>query len=118
MPIDKNQLMSILPQEKPAIINDNMFAKSAVLVPLIKSNAGLWKVLFQVRSSRLQRQPGEICFPGGILDGPQETPRQAARRETNEELGIRPEDIYIWGQLGLIISLFNMLVYSYVGQIP
>lgn len=106
--------------DKPGlkIIDKELFAQSAVLVPLIKNDNNELSVLFQVRAFHLKRQPGEICFPGGTLEGPNEHPRQAARRETVEELGIPPEDVSIWGQLGLIISPFNLLLFSFVGEIP
>ena len=102
MPIDEARLKSVLSSNKRTIINSDMFARSAVLVPLIKSDTGSWEILFQVRASHLKRQPGEICFPGGTLDSPQESPRRAARRETCEELGLRPEEVYMWGRLGLL----------------
>lgn len=46
-----------------------------------------WKILLEVRSQEV-RQPGEICFPGGHVE-PGESMKQAAIRETYEELGIR-----------------------------
>ena len=67
--------------------------RSAVIIPLIKDVDGI-KVLFQVRSETIDRQPGDICFPGGaIQDG--ETPRQTAVREACEELLISPEQLDI-----------------------
>ncbi len=118
MTMNEAKMKSALASDNLTIINDRLLAKSAVLVPLIETDSGEWIVLFQVRASHLKRQPGEVCFPGGALDGPEESPRQAARRETCEELGLRPEEIYIWGQLGLIISPFNLLLFSFVGEIP
>ena len=112
------RIKAALNQPGLKIIDEDLFAQSAVLVPLIKANNGGWNVLFQVRAAHLKRQPGEICFPGGTLDSPSESPHQAAHRETCEELGLRPEDVSIWGQLGLIISPFNLLLFSFVGEIP
>lgn len=118
MAFDIAKLKAVIAEQPLTLIDEKLFAKSAVLVPLVKDNNGGWRVLFQVRASHLKRQPGEICFPGGTLDGPSESPRQGAIRETSEELGLRPEQVYIWGQLGLIISPFNLLLYSFVGEIP
>ena len=55
------------------MIGEELFVKSAVLVPFLKDDTGSWNILFQVRSSLLNRQPGEICFPGGTLEGPLKT---------------------------------------------
>ncbi len=62
------------------------FQGYAVLIPLVETQRGV-ELLFEVRSSKLERQPGEICFPGGSLDKA-ETPLMCAVRETKEELGI------------------------------
>ena len=65
--------------------------RSAVIIPVIKEVDGT-KILFQVRSDKIARQPGDVCFPGGaIQDG--ETPLQTAFREAEEELLIRPEQL-------------------------
>lgn len=118
MTVDTAQIKAALNQPGLKIIDEDLFAQSAVLVPLINDNHGGWDVLFQVRAYHLKHQPGEICFPGGTLEGPNEQPRQAARRETAEELGISPKAVSIWGELGLIISPFNLLLFAYVGEIP
>ena len=40
----------------------------AVLVPLVEGEQG-WQVLYEVRAAKLHRQPGEVCFPGGKMEG-------------------------------------------------
>ena len=63
----------------------------SVLVPLVEREGGL-SLLYEVRAGSLRRQPGEVCFPGGRLEGA-ESPEECALRETWEELGIpRAED--------------------------
>ena len=68
----------------------------AVLVSLVKSE-GQWNFLLEVRSE-LVKQPGEVCFPGGRVEA-EETPVDAALRETAEELGIPACDIGIVREL-------------------
>ena len=77
----------------PGIILQEGCRKSAVIIPVIEEVDGI-KLLFQVRSETIARQPGDICFPGGaIQDG--ETPVQTAVRETCEELLIQPDQLDI-----------------------
>lgn len=61
----------------------------SVLVPLVEGEGGL-SLLYEVRAGSLRRQPGEVCFPGGRLEGA-ESPEECALRETWEELGIPRE---------------------------
>lgn len=66
---------------------------SAVLIPLIRKEDS-WHVLFELRALDLDAQPGEVCFPGGRVE-PGETPRDAAVRETMEELLINEDQIEV-----------------------
>lgn len=81
---------------KAGLILQEHCRKSAVIIPVIKTENGP-EVLFEVRSEKIGRQPGDVCFPGGaMLEG--EAPEDAAVRETCEELLISP------GQLEIICA--------------
>ncbi len=71
--------------------------KAAVLVPLIFEN-GTWKLLFEVRALNLDTQPGEVCFPGGMVEEG-ESEKEATLREVEEELFVMPDAIAILGEL-------------------
>ncbi|ACB84064.1 NUDIX hydrolase [Natranaerobius thermophilus] len=89
--------------------------KNSVLLPLVSINQE-WQLIFQVRSQQIKSQPGEISFPGGKIE-PGESSRNAAIRETSEELGIQTNSISIWGQLDLLVTPFNMMIVPYIGEI-
>ena len=87
----------------------------AVLLPLINIE-GRWELIYEVRSNNLKRQPGEISFPGGqVEDG--ESYREAAIRETAEELNIDEENIIIIGELDYLVSRDNTVIYSFLATI-
>ena len=65
--------------------------RSAVIIPLIKRGDS-FDVLFEVRSEKIGRQPGDVCFPGGAMKRG-ESPEDAAVREACEELLIKPEQL-------------------------
>ena len=73
------------------VIQTESCRRSAVCVPLIDGSDGP-ELLFEVRSSRIRTQPGDICFPGGRLEEG-ETPQETALRETCEELLVEPDDL-------------------------
>ncbi len=90
---------------------------NAVLMPLFyNSNSSEWLVVFQLRSSTIPTQPGEISLPGGKIEQG-ETAKQTALRETNEELGILDHHISIWEELDQLITPFNMSISSFAGEI-
>lgn len=97
-------------------INTTGFSKhSAVLIPLVAIDDTL-HVIFEKRALHLSSQPGEICFPGGVVEK-NETPLHAAVRETCEELNLREDQIEILGQMDSIGTNFDMLIHCFVAQI-
>jgi 8-oxo-dGTP pyrophosphatase MutT (NUDIX family) len=61
---------------------------AAVLVPLVEHAAG-WTVLLTQRAETLKDHAGQISFPGGRVEGDEDS-WQAALRETQEEIGLSP----------------------------
>lgn len=96
-----------------AMIGEARFQKYAVLVPIAETEEGRC-LLFEKRSERLRRQPGEICFPGGKLE-PGEAPVSCAVRETVEELRIARSQIEILGPGDIFVSPFNIIIYPFIG---
>ena len=87
----------------------------AVLVPMVDID-GEANLLFELRSSHIDRQPGEVCFPGGeIEDG--ESPLDAAVRETREETGIPAENIDIVAELDTLHPPSNIVIYPFLAEI-
>lgn len=74
--------------------------QSAVLALLFSENGSL-RVVLTKRRDDLGSHAGQISFPGGRNDPP-ETFAQTALRETEEEIGVRPEALNILGQLTTI----------------
>jgi 8-oxo-dGTP pyrophosphatase MutT (NUDIX family) len=87
----------------------------SVLVPLVERNGEL-HLLYQLRSETLRRQPGEVGFPGGKIEGG-ETPLDCAIRETVEELGIPRESIDVVGELDYIHSYSNFTMYAFLASV-
>ena len=71
---------------------------AAVLLLLYPYQGELWLPL-TVRSSRLSSHRGEVSLPGGATDPEDADAATTALREANEELGIDPASVTIWGRL-------------------
>lgn len=100
-----------LQRRKRSILDINN--EFSVLLPILYINDEL-HILFQVRSHSLKNQPGEICFPGGRIEE-DEIPLESAIRETVEELNIPPDQIEIFGELDLLMTPFNTIIFSFCG---
>ena len=94
------------------LIGEKDFFKAAVCIALIE-NGEDFDVLFEVRSSQIPDQPGDVCFPGGAVE-PGETYEEAAVRETCEELLIRPSQIEIIGPSDIMHARTTM-IYPFAG---
>jgi len=110
-----DSLLNTLKSRDVNILGYESFGKYAVLLPLIKRE-GEWCLLFEVRSSKLKHQPGEICFPGGKVEIG-ETFEQAAIRETCEELGIHPESIEHVVAIDYFVSPYGKIIYPFVAKV-
>jgi 8-oxo-dGTP pyrophosphatase MutT (NUDIX family) len=77
---------------------DKSLTAAAVLVPIISNQEG-YKILLTHRSKKLEDHAGQISFPGGRIDSDDKSPKGAALREANEEIGINENSIEILGHL-------------------
>ncbi|SCG84255.1 NUDIX hydrolase [Proteiniborus sp. DW1] len=108
--MDFHYLEQVFKQRKGSSMD--LIDNYAILLPLINMD-GKWHILFEVRSEKLDRQPNEISFPGGKVEG-KETFKEGAIRETCEELNIKSESITLLGELDYVLSS-KSVVYGYVG---
>jgi 8-oxo-dGTP pyrophosphatase MutT (NUDIX family) len=86
---------------------------AAVLAPLVESTPP--SLIFTVRSDDLSRHPGEVSFPGGLVDEG-ESAADAARREAFEEIGLDPALPRLVGALPPVHTyVSSILVVPFVG---
>ena len=93
---------------------------SAVLVPLQPTPAGgELQVVFTRRRADLRRHAGEISFPGGRRDDADDSLRETALREAEEELGLAREHVTLLGELAPTSTFAtNYVIHPFVGEIP
>ena len=90
---------------------------AAVLVPIFQ-RTGEPVAVFTERRADLRRHAGQISFPGGRQDFPDEDLRTTALREAEEEIGLTRTDVELVGALppvGTFVTGYR--VFPFVGLI-
>ena len=114
----KAELKKLLSEKQKRHINDADRVQSAVLIPIYK-NEEEYHIVFIRRTETVKTHKGQISFPGGTREVSDETLLDTAIRESDEEIGLLPDDIDILGELDdEVTTTSNYVVTPFVGVIP
>jgi 8-oxo-dGTP pyrophosphatase MutT (NUDIX family) len=109
---DNDRVRQILSGE-----NGTRLRPAAILMPLLV-NQGRWHLLLTHRSEHLVEHKGQVAFPGGASEQGDPDLAFTALRETQEEIGIDPHDVKLYGDLGDMPIITGYRVRIFVGRIP
>ena len=90
---------------------------AAVLTPVFEVE-GQVSLLFTQRTMFLKDHRGQISFPGGVWDPGDADLLTTALRETEEEIGLRPEAVEILGNLQPVATTTGYWINPFVALIP
>ena len=114
----KRKLQQLLSERKKRSIVEPSHISAAVLMPIYYKD-GQYHILFTKRTDTVKTHKGHVCFPGGGYEEGDATLADTALREAAEEVGLRPEDAEIIGELDDIASLTtNYVISPFVAFIP
>jgi 8-oxo-dGTP pyrophosphatase MutT (NUDIX family) len=108
----------LLSPEEAQAMNAPGGTDAAVLLPMY-GHPGRPGLVFTERRLDLRRHAGEISFPGGRQDHPEERLLTTALREAEEEIGLDPAQVDVRGALppiGTFVTGYK--VHPFVGTIP
>ena len=74
-------------------------------------------VLLSKRSETVETHRGEISLPGGRWESTDPNLLATALREAEEEVGVRPDDVEMLGELGQFTTSSNFVISAFVGAI-
>ena len=88
--------------------------QAAVLILLHETSEDL-NLIFCLRSNNLPTHAGEVAFPGGKREEKDETLRDTALREAQEEVNLEFKDVEVLGEISSVQSRFGLSVTPYIG---
>lgn len=109
-------LSSRLATHSPRRVPQPDLAEAGVLVAITAEAEP--RVLLTLRGSNLSSHQGEVAFPGGKRDATDHNIVMTALREAEEEVGLRPDQVTVLGELDQVVSRFGYLVTPVLGIIP
>jgi len=91
---------------------------AAVLIPLLHHH-NEWHLLY-IRRTEVEGDihSGQVAFPGGRAEARDSSAEMTALRETEEEIGLKPEDVRVLGHLPDFFTITNYRVTPVVGVMP
>ena len=88
--------------------------QAAVLILLHETSEDL-NLIYCLRSNNLPTHAGEVAFPGGKREEKDETLRNTALREAQEEVNLKLKDVEVLGEISSVQSRFGLSVTPYIG---
>jgi 8-oxo-dGTP pyrophosphatase MutT (NUDIX family) len=103
-----DRMLQIIAREQP-------IRPAAVLIPIVDHPEPT--VLLTQRSPNLADHAGQIAFPGGKIDATDASPRDAALREAEEEVGLDRGFVDPLGYLGVYGTSFGFRILPTVARV-
>lgn len=102
----------------PRDLLNNECRQAGVLIPFVRINDE-WHILFIRRSIfEHDRHSGQVAFVGGKHERSDRDLKETALRETQEEIGIAPNDVHILGQLNHHYTISHFQIMPTVATVP
>jgi len=89
---------------------------ASVLVPLQYEDS-IWQVILTRRSMNMKKHSGQISFPGGKFEDEDKSLDVTALREAFEEIGLRSENVRLWGSLPSHETVTGFRIFPFIGNI-
>ena len=116
--IDKEDIRHIITGRQRKSLPSAGKQRAAVLVPLYPWE-GRYDILLIKRTDHVRTHQGQIAFPGGTCEPEDSDAVATGLRETHEEIGVRPADVEVMGELDdTSTATSNFLITPVVGIIP
>lgn len=93
------QVSSDFDLNSPMDLSKNRILRPAAVLIAVQQVGGTPHVILTERASTLKHHAGQVAFPGGKHDEGDKSIEHTALREADEEIGLRPDNVQILGQM-------------------
>src|SRR5688572_11733828 len=108
------QLQAVLSAREPKHVRIQDAKDAAILIPIVAVPEPT--LIFTVRTDTLPSHKGQISFPGGKIDATDDSPRAAALRESEEEIGLDPGSVRVLGEMDSMPTFVSgYVVHPFIG---
>lgn len=92
------------------------YPEAAILVPVTHSPEP--EIILTQRARGMSTHSGQVAFPGGMREPSDPTLLHTALRESEEEIGLKREQVEVISPLSQVVSLHGILVSPFAAVIP
>jgi len=114
----EQRLRHLLSRRQKQHIVDASLVRSGVIIPIYYKQ-GQCYLLFTKRTQQVKDHKGQISFPGGAYHEGDGTLVNTALRECAEEIGLKPSDVEILGELDdFVTQVSSYIISPFIATIP
>ncbi len=99
------------------VYKDEAMKCAAVLIPFTCWKDE-WHLVLTRRTNLVEHHKGQVSFPGGGCELGESSPEMTALRESQEEIGLKPEDVHLLGLMNEVITITGYRVTPVIGVVP
>jgi 8-oxo-dGTP pyrophosphatase MutT (NUDIX family) len=115
--MDRPSIKRILDNRTRLVIPPGNLKQAAVLLPLAFDGSAD-HIFFIQRSHDVLYHKGQVSFPGGGVEKCDADLLSTALRESDEEIGLKPEDVEVLGRLDDQVTVSGFVITPWVGAFP
>jgi len=113
------EIKEILKRHRPRTDDHQRGLRPAAVLAIFYPAPDGLSLIFTKRTERPDDQhSGQISFPGGMRELSDPNSEATALRETQEEIGVDPRDVEIWGRLNQEVTISGFSIAPFIGSIP
>lgn len=102
---------------KRKILNERGFHPAGVLVPFQNIHDEAY-LLLTLRTDKVAQHKNQIAFPGGAFESNDKNILETALRETEEEIGIKSNEVEVWGLFDDYLTISFFKITPVVASVP